>query len=422
MRKIFCFRFFYITVPFIFQCAQAQSDHFAFAVTASKKGGTEWIAFRKIDTRSGDFSNILMSLPEKNQDLINRSAYQVNAIKDISRTAKNAQFAVSQQPFTVMGNSVAAIAYDGKRNRLYFTPMSSDQLRYIDLSTMQINNDLDQYFSLAGKYDFNYSGPINRLVIAPDDYGYTITTDGDHLIRFTTDETPRLTDLGQLIDDPLNKDMSIHNPCSTAGGDIIADDAGHLYLICASNKVFKIDISSRLTTYLTTISELPARFTTSGAAVSDDGKIIVSSVLYSDAYFIVDPETWSASPSPAGREIYGSADLASSNALHEKSTTRSSLFWNKSKENHSKIRVFPNPLMFDRVSVQFNDLPPGNYIIQLSDLFGQKVLEQKSAISGNNQIETLQIPHFTAQGFYYVRVLNESKSVISIQKLVVERW
>jgi hypothetical protein len=39
------------------------------------------------------------------------------------------------QPQPALGSSVAAIAYDRKANRLYYAPMSIDQL-YIDLTTM----------------------------------------------------------------------------------------------------------------------------------------------------------------------------------------------------------------------------------------------------------------------------------------------
>jgi hypothetical protein len=417
MRKIFCFRLLYIMVPFFFHSAQAQSDHFAFAVTAINKGGSEWVAFRKIDTRSGDFSDIILSVPEKNKDLINPSVYQVNI-----KPANNAQPIAGQQPTPGSGNSVAAIAYDRKRNRLYFSPMNTDQLRYIDLFTMQINTSLDQYFSKAGKYEFKYGGPINRLVIAPDDYGYTITTDGNHLIRFTTSESPTLADLGALIDDPLNKEMSIHNPCTNAGGDLVADDAGHLYLICGSNKVFKVDIDTRVASYLATIAGLPEKFTTSGAAVNEFDKLIVGSSVYSDGYFIVDPETWIASPARSTHEIYGSADLANSNLLHAKDPTSSNLFWSKSPEKNNQIRIFPNPLLFDEVSVQFNGLPPGNYTIQLANVLGKKVIQKKVAVTGPSKTEVLHIPHFAAQGFYYVHILDEKNKVIDTQKLVVERW
>ena len=38
----------------------------------------------------------------------------------------------SFSPKPALNSSVAAIAYDRKANRLYYAPMSIDQLRYID--------------------------------------------------------------------------------------------------------------------------------------------------------------------------------------------------------------------------------------------------------------------------------------------------
>ena len=63
-------------------------------------------------------------------------------------------------------------------------------------------------------------------------------------------------------------------------------------------------------------------------------------------YFTVDPETWEAMPSPANHEIYGSADLANSNPLLTKKMTNSNLLFNESLEKYSKIKVYPNPLLF----------------------------------------------------------------------------
>ncbi len=344
----------------------------------------------------------------------------MNGGKTITSPVNLAQGNVTAQP--TINNGVAAIAYDRKSNRLYFTPMSTDQLRYIDLNTMQVSADLDLYFSKAGKYDPKFAGPISRMVIAPDDFGYTITNDGTHLIRFSTTGTPVLKDLGDLVDNPLNKEMTVHSPCSNSGGDVIADDAGNLVLVTGSNKVYRVDIATRLTTYLATISGLPAKFTTSGVAVDEEGKIIISSSLYSDAYFTVDPETWYALPSTGTKEVYGSADLANSNVLHTKSATNSNLFITRSPERLSKFTVFPNPVMEDQFSIQFNELPAGQYTIQLANVFGKKVIDQKVSVAGLKQTETMQIPKFTAQGFYYVYILDANNKVVGTQKLVVERW
>ena len=364
--------------------AKGQSDHFAFAVTAINKGGSSWIALRKLDTRTGEFSNILLSLQD---------------------------------------SSVAAIAYDRKSNRLYYSPMNIDQLRYIDLSTMESVSVAGQFFSKAGRYESKNAGPINRMVIAPDDYGYTITNDGTHLIRFTTTGSPVLTDLGDLQDDPLNKEMTIHSICANSGGDLVADDDGHLYLITGSNKVFKVDIASKMATYLATVSGLPQKFTTSGVAVSEDGKqLLVSSSAYSDAYFLIDPETWNASPSQTTHEIYESGDLANSNLLSTKNGVYSNLFIDKFPTNPNRIRIFPNPVMDDVLSIQFNDLPPGRYTIQLASLVGENIVQQNASVAGQAQTEIMHIPGSIAQGFYYIRILDQKNNVVGTQKLIVERW
>ena len=386
MGRILFFIGAYLTLMGIFHSARGQSDHFTYAVTSVNKGGTAWVALRKLDTRTGEFGNILMNLRD-------------NPSPD---------------------SSVAAIAFDSKTNRLYYTAMNNDQLRYIDLSTMQSVAVADQFFSKSGKYDPRNAGPINRMVIAPDGNGYTITNDGTHLIKFSTSGSPVISDLGDLVDDPMNKEMTIHSPCTNSGGDLVADDAGHLFLVTGYNKVYKVDIATRSTTFLATISSLPQKFTTSGLAVGEDGRqLIITSSVYSDAYFLVDPDTWTASAPQSPPEKYETADLANNNILFTKSASASDLFISKNRGN--LVRIYPNPVLEDDVSIQFNGLPPGNYTIQLSNIMGIKVGQQKAVITGLTQTETMHIPRYAAQGFYYVRIVNERNQVVATQTLVVER-
>ena len=382
-----------LTLLLQFSQVKGQPDRFAYVVTAVNKGGTAWIALRRLDTRTGAFSGILLNLRDHDPQ---------QAIPD---------------------SSVAAIAYDRKANRLYYAPMNVDQLRYIDLNTMETFQIPGQFFSKTGKYEFVNTGPINRMVIAPDDFGYTITNDGTHLMRFTTHGSPALSDLGDLIDDPQNKEMTIHSICANSGGDLVADDAGHLYLVTGSNKVFKVDIASKITTYLATVSGLPQKFTTSGVAVSEDGQqLIVSSATWSDGYFLINPETWIASSVPATKDFYESADLANSNVLITKTGAYADVFINKNPDNLNRVRIFPNPVLDDLVNIQFSQLPPGNYTIQLANALGKGLIEQKVTIISSDRTESIHLPHYTAQGFYYVRILDEKNNIVSTQKLVVERW
>jgi Secretion system C-terminal sorting domain len=371
-------------MTFMFNYVEGQPDHFAYAITSINKGGSEWVALRKLDTRTGEFSSILRN---------------------------------------VQDSSVAAIAYDRKSNRLYYTPMNIDQLHYIDLSTMETFAVSDQFFSKACKYDLKNTGPVNRMVIAPDEFGYTITNDGNHLIRFTTNGSPVITDMGDLMDDPQNKEMTIHSICANSGGDLVADDNGHLYLITGSNKVFKVDIATKMTSYLGTVSGLPQKFTTSGVAVTENGKqLIVTSTVYTDTYFLIDPATWNATPAQTKYELFESADLANSNVLYSNTTGYTNLFIGKSDENLKKIKIYPNPVMDDIVNLQFNELQPGNYTIQLADVVGRIAVQQKITIIGNTQTEIMHIPPDATQGFYYIRILDEKNNEVGTQKLIVERW
>ena len=156
--------------------------------------------------------------------------------------------------------------------------------------------------------------------------------------------------------------------------------------------------------------------------MSEDGKqLFVSSSAYSDAYFFIDPETWNASPAKYTHDLFESSDLANSNFLSTNSGG-TGLFISKYPENTSRVRVFPNPVMNDEFSIQFNELRSGNYTIQLVDALGKKLIQQKVVVTGITQTEIVHIPHYTAQGFYYIRILDEKNNVAGSQKLAVERW
>jgi hypothetical protein len=120
--------------------------------------------------------------------------------------------------------------------------------------------------------------------------------------------------------------------------------------------------------------------------------------------------------------LYGIADLASSNVLRIKKSRPSVILPGKPILKTGNIRVYPNPVLFDEVKIQFNDLPIGKYIIELSDPLGRKVIQQKVKLTSQSQTALIQIPTGTAQAFYYIRILNERNTLVSAHKLAVERW
>ena len=118
---------------------QAQTDRFAFAITDLQSTGSGWNALRKLDLKTGEFTQVLLNGSDAAitpYDVSTRKAWK--EIPDV----KFGNF--MQAPFAT---GVAAMAYDKRNNRLYFTPMFIDQLRYIDLKTMKVYYVTDQSFT-----------------------------------------------------------------------------------------------------------------------------------------------------------------------------------------------------------------------------------------------------------------------------------
>src|SRR5882757_8181726 len=124
--------------------------------------------------------------------------------------------------------------------------MRINELRWMDVSA---KGDNQQFYSIENTalkgLDLNdEANHITRMDIAADGNGYAVTNDANHLIRFTTGKKTVITDLGNIIDAESNKGVSVHNKCTSWGGDMIADAYGKLYIISASHNVFSLDIDS----------------------------------------------------------------------------------------------------------------------------------------------------------------------------------
>src|SRR4051794_19889294 len=189
----------------------------AFAVTAPAKGNFNWNVIREIDLSTGEVIRTLYD------PAVNKSV-NYKAIAGAPLTP--AAFAGS-----AAGSSAAAAAFDAIHNRLYFTTMRGNSLMYIDLSSPELNIVLNNNaaFNTGNKSD--EANVITRMAFGADGYGYAITNDGKGFLRFTTDQKPIVTNLGELIDGNKNGAMSVHSQCSSWGGDIVGDAYRNLYLV-----------------------------------------------------------------------------------------------------------------------------------------------------------------------------------------------
>jgi len=400
-----------------------------------QKGNIEEVIVTNINTNLNNNIN--------NNSNVN-SNNNVNAITNVivHRVGRSINTPIqTDKPFATYS---AALAYDQKHERLYYTPMNIAQLRYIDLKTGKVYFFEDEQFGVVkGRGDVQ--NQITRMVIASDGNGYAITNDANHLIRFTTGKKPEITDLGMLTDDASNGSYSVHGSAHF-GGDAIADANKNLYLIGADRTVYKVNLESKVASYLGSIQGLPKGFTTNGAVVEGGSKVIVTSSTQTIGYYRFDLNTLQAEKVSTSGTVYNASDLANGTLAFEKKQRK-----DKNSEEikdvavvqppvkHEEVSpvekttrlrpetltgtmsVYPNPIANGgTVKVSLENQQPGKYQIQLLDVAGQTVSTKYVTITSKTQVEELKLPELLTHGNYMVKVINTNNQLAGISKIVIQ--
>jgi len=377
----------------------------AFAVTAPAKGNFNWNVIREIDLSTGEVIRTLYD-PALNK-LVNFKAIA------------GAQLSPAALAGSAAGSNAAAAAYDVNHKRLYFTTMRGSALMYIDLSspTLDIVVNNNPGFNTGNKND--EANVITRMAFAADGYGYALTNDGKGFLRFSTDQKPTVTNLGELIDGSKNGTMSVHSRCSSWGGDIVGDGYGNLYLVTYRNHVFKINPATRIADYLGQLKGMPADFTTNGVVVNNDGDLVVTSATQIDNYYHVNISTLDATPvQKKESQVFNSSDLANGNLLYQNKGYEK-VVTNEVRGNE-EVTVFPNPVPNKNFSLQFDKMPAGKYNFVLSDASGRSVVAKAITVAMNGQIEKVALPRSLPGGMFMVKLVGGDNKVVFNNKIVVQ--
>lgn len=379
--------------------AQAGKPNRAFAVTGENPGNVNWSIFREVDLSNGSVVRTLYA-PVADQ-------LQDNA--DLN----------SNLPY-INNNMVAAIAYDGTNKRLYYTTMKGNDLRYLDLSgstaktvTIPLQN-MKTFVPQPGE-----ASVITRMAFSANGFGYALTNDGEHLIRFTTGEKVSITDLGAIKDGAKNTDHSVHANCQSWGGDMIGDASGSLYLFTMRGNVYKINPSTKVADFVGTIKNLPTDFTVNAATVDAYNNIIVGSAVNTSGYYKVNINTLEAVKVVEGTtNSYNVSDFATSNILNAKS---SSAVVVKAKEvkGNSLVSIFPNPITDRNFTIQFTNYKNDNYSIQVKDMTGKAIM-QKAVTIAYDQMESMTLPSTVTNGVYNIVIVNSNGENVYSGKLIVD--
>jgi len=437
-----------------------------YAITAAEKGGRSWKEVRLVDITTGEEVKTIYQSTQEIETLnartgkavikkdinpmgtmgtvtirkvvnLDQELASVNPGNTVRKVVVMSQMPVVQSNKPFATNS-AACAYDKKHERLYYTPMGINQLRYIDLKakTPKVYYFEDEAFgTVKGMGDV--PNQIPRMVIASDGDGYALTNDGNHLIQFTTGKKQTITDLGALTDDAANGNFSVHSS-KGYGGDMIADASGNLYLITANRNVFKINIDSKLAKYQGTIKGLPQGFSTNGAMVEEGSKVIIASSESTVGYYRFDLTTMQAEKVSASGNVFNASDLANGNLAFDKKKKDKK---DEEAKNETKpviqnvvskqgppietvindgIMVYPNPVTNGIVKLSFSDQLAGRYQVQFIDMAGKLVSAHEVNINNKIQVEEFRLPELTGKGTYFVKVFSETNKVNSVTKLVVQ--
>jgi hypothetical protein len=374
----------------------------AYAITGQNKGNYNWSNIREIDLATGEVTNTI---------------YEMGKTK-FSMADANTKKSIGNEGVSPLSTMSAAAAFDGKHNRLFFVAMRSGELRWLDLNSKA--NDLKFYTGIPLVESANYNDEANnftRMTIGADGYGYALTNDGNHLVRFSTGSKVIVTDLGNLIDASSNSGLSVHNKCSSWGGDIVADAFGKLYLFTATHNVFTIDINSRVATYTGSILNLPGSFSTNGAAVDKDDNVIVGSANSFDGFYSVNMKTLAATKIQTSGAIYNTSDLANSNILYHNSFGSAEL--KPEIIGNQFISIYPNPITGVQFKISFDKIQAGTYNVILTDLQGRVITTKELYIRNLNQVENISLLRKPASGMYMIKVVDSNKKSTYSDKIVI---
>lgn len=397
-----------------------QTDRVAYAITDVQQQNGNWVYLRIFNMETGGLSGPLLNGVAENQ--VAYDAATRKPIETLSPTIADRGF----NPRPAFNSGVAALAFDKKNNRLWFTPMFIDQLRYIDLKTMKIFYVTDNSLTGSTVKSGDQGNIVTRMVIASDGNGYAMTNDAMHLVQFTTGKKTKITNLGSIVDDQANKGVSVHNSCSSFGGDMIADDEGNIYAFSARNHVFKINIETKVATHLGVISGLPNGFTVNGAAVNHENKVIVASAMESGSYFFVDMKSLTATPYKIEGTIYHSSDLASSNLFSSGTKPKATVTELVGKNTpavsagDARISIYPNPVTNNQFAIQFTQMEAGNYTVLITDVMGRQVIQQQVSLAGDNQTQQIKLSPGTSRGVYLVKVTDQTSKVVYTAKVILQ--
>ncbi len=386
-----------------------QGSKVMFGVTGEKPGDIQWNKVRQLSGPNTDNKLLLDA---------NQSTYFLKARTSAKTTPS---FSNGSPDLSAGGSGIAALAYDEMNQRLYFAPLFREGgIRFISLADNGSQKPVTVFSDVYNYIDRAKDGEgknITRMVIGKGNVGYAISNDGNSFIRFSTTNDAAMENLGTLVDDEKNGEVSVHTPCTAWGGDIVAAETGELYLFTIRQLVFKINPETRVTTYLGSLKGPDAQFAVNGAAVDENGNVVLCSATQPGVRWIVADMNKLEAKAVTNEKWLNATDLASSNLLFAKQSKVQLSKVNDGLAN--SVGIYPNPVVNGTLTIVFHSLPVGKYAVDMVTTTGTSLMLKQVEVKEKGQTMQMNTTSL-AKGLYVLRVTNASKKEAFAEKVLLQ--
>jgi hypothetical protein len=303
---------------------------------------------------------------------------------------------------------MAALAYNNSDNTLVYMPMFSSNVYILNPETKEtilLENPSVKITSC----DIN--SHITRMTTGYDGSVYAMNNSGTQLIQISKNNGKyAINNLGIVKDDASNGANSFTQIQTGFGGDMISDAQNNLYIFAAFGNIFKIDSKNMTATFIGKISGLPENYSVNGAAVNQNGNVVIGSAKGLPLYE-VNMETFRATSmgNNINLPIY---DLASKYFLNER-TSATNVF--------AGVDIYPTKVTEQNFNVRANNKEiKGNLRVEVFNMEGKKVQDQKITGNRGNYQGKIELNN-ALEGLYIVNITDDSGKPILNKKIVVGR-
>ncbi len=305
----------------------------------------------------------------------------------------------------LQSNRIAALAFNQNSTQLVFMTLDNGNIFAYDLQNQTLST-LKKGEPFA---QCSVGMQFARMTLAPNGNIYAINNNATSVLEISQHNgSYRVKDLGYLTD-VSSKGKSLLERYEGWGGDMVADVNGDLYIISASGRVFLVSLENMTSSYIGEIKNLEKGFSTNGAAVDNQGNVILGNS-QGKGFYAVNMDNLNAKKIGEGNApIY---DLASAYFLHNDASN--------SEIKNNNLSLYPTKVKERQITLSsINKNLKGKGKVVVLDINGQVSLE-KDVVFNQNKIN-ISLQNLPNVGFYIVKVLDQNNNEIHNEKIMVLR-